>query len=90
MPRIGKGLSVNKPTWDKGKTTVIRIPIALKDKLIALARAIDGTDADIVIVDREAYELGLKILEEALSLKANAGGAIKEQIREALGLMKLD
>ena len=39
-------------------------------------------------IDSEKIELAIEILSEALTLKANVGGAIKRKIEEALKLMQ--
>jgi hypothetical protein len=87
MPRVGKGTAYNKPTWNYGTTTNIRVPIALKDKIMSIARAIDDSESDVLIIDKEDYFKAIKMLENSLTLKANAGGAIKEKIREVLTLL---
>lgn len=45
---IGKGTGKGgyrenspKPTWNKGRTTTVRVPQALKDDILELARALD-------------------------------------------------
>lgn len=90
MPRIGKGLSTNLPTWNQGTTTTIRVPVAMKEKLLSMARAIDDAKTEVLIVDKDTYVKALNVLESALNLKPNAGGAIKTQIKDALELLRIE
>jgi predicted transcriptional regulator len=83
MPRGGSRPGAGAPgAWLHGKTVTIRVPAALVDRLLVIARRLDRdelTDPRLAIAgDR---------LREALTLKANAGGAIKAKIREALALL---
>lgn len=83
MPRGGSRPGAGAPgAWLHGKTQTIRVPTALADRLLTIARGLDRgelTDPRLAIaVDR---------LREALTLKPNAGGAIKSKIREALELL---
>lgn len=91
MPKIGKGISPNKPSWNAGQTTTIRIPIELKEEIIAIARAIDDIGIDkTIIIDLDSLNDALKLLDAALKLPANKGGAIKEQIKTVIALLKYD
>lgn len=45
MPRGGYRVGAGgKPTWSHGKTKVIRVPEALADKILEIARALDATE----------------------------------------------
>jgi hypothetical protein len=70
--------------WNHGKTRTIRVPAALAEDVLQYARQLDE-DNHVTQVNnvREAKN----ILEGALSMRANRGGAIKEQIRKALALL---
>lgn len=70
------------PKWRSGKTQTIRVPIALVPAIMEHAQALDeGTTQSL-----DTSEIRT-ILESALSLQANKGGAIKAKIREALALL---
>lgn len=77
-----------KPTWRRGETTVIRVPVAMKSRLIRIARALDYLDSDGVVVDAECYEKAVEYLTFALKLPPNKGGRIKDHIRAALALLE--
>jgi hypothetical protein len=87
MPRGGaRSNSGPSPTWKTGKTRTIRVPIALADQLLEIARQLDsGTvQGDFESDTGSNIELAVQILNDALALRANSGGAIKARIREAL------
>jgi hypothetical protein len=88
MPRGGIHKGTLKPTWNAGKTTAVRLPIAKKDDILKLARAIDAIEGEAIVIEKESFLEAILLLEKALELKPNAGGAIKEQIRQALILIK--
>jgi hypothetical protein len=88
MPRGGIHKGTLKPTWNAGKTTAVRLPIAKKDDILKLARAIDAIEGEAIVIEKESFLQAILLLEKALELKPNAGGAIKEQIRQALILIK--
>lgn len=88
MPRGGIHKGTLKPTWNAGKTTAVRLPIAKKDEILKLARAIDAIEGEAIVIEKNSFLEAISILEKALELKPNAGGAIKEQIRQALILIK--
>ena len=41
MPKGGRRSTTWKPSWKSGKTTVIRVPEALAEKLLEVARVLD-------------------------------------------------
>ncbi|EPF23373.1 MAG: hypothetical protein ACK4V4_10395 [Sphingobacteriales bacterium] len=87
MPRGGIHKGTLKPTWNAGKTTAVRLPIAKKDEILKLARAIDAIEGEAIVIEKSSFLEAISLLEKALELKANAGGAIKEKIKEALILI---
>jgi len=87
MPRGGIHKGTLKPTWNAGKTTAVRLPIAKKDDILKLARAIDAIEGEAIVIEKSSFLEAISLLEKALELKANAGGAIKEKIKEALILI---
>jgi hypothetical protein len=87
MPRGGRRNGTPKPSWNAGKTTVVRVPIALKDTILNIARAFDELESEPVLVDKDALKKAQEILIESLTLPANKGGAIKNKIREVLALL---
>jgi len=87
MPRGGIHKGTLKPTWNAGKTTAVRLPIAKKDEILKLARDIDAIEGEAIVIEKSSFLEAISLLEKALELKANAGGAIKEKIKEALILI---
>jgi hypothetical protein len=85
--RLGAGL---KPTWKHGKTQTVRVPIALADQLLEIARKLDSSEVSDSDTESNTIDVSaaIALLEEALILKANAGGAIKAKVREALTLLR--
>ena len=86
--------------WNSGKTRTIRVPEALADQVLEYARKLDSGESLSQVNEAEApiqYASDLvslsqviQILTEALDLKANAGGKIKERVREAIALLQSD
>ena len=73
-----RSIRVTDEVWDKFGEMAIQQGITRADLLEEIV------DSSCVIHgDREV----VKILEEALKLKANAGGAIKKRIRDALKIL---
>ncbi len=70
------------------QTKAAKIPVRLADRLQELRE--DGWTAEDILnaldVERDVSE-AVDLLEEALTLKPNAGGAIKKVIREVLELL---
>lgn len=69
----------------------IRVTDEVWDKLGKLADQRRITRADLLeelVEEQERLSEAIQILEEALTLKANAGGAIKSKIRNALKKIK--
>lgn len=87
MPRGGIHKGTLKPTWNAVKTTAVRLPIAKKDEILKLARAIDAIEGEAIVIEKSSFLEAISLLEKALELKANTGGAIKEKIKEALILI---
>jgi hypothetical protein len=89
MPRGGaREGSGPDSTWRLGKTKAIRIPVVLADQLLKAARELDSKGSlKLIQVDRGSEE-AVSILAAALTLKANAGGAIKIEIRKALEILR--
>lgn len=70
------------------QTKAAKIPVRLADRLQELREDGWSTDDILTAIDaeRDLSEI-VDLLEEALTLKPNAGGAIKKVIREALELL---
>ena len=90
-----QNLKSYKPKWQSGKTRTIRVPIAIADRVLEAAKIIDENPSHTLTQVNQATTAASKkeveaiaILEAALNLKANAGGAIKTEIRRALELLK--
>lgn len=86
--------------WRSGATRTIRIPIALTDQVLDFALRLDAGEslsqvnhADVTQkgeLSCESLSQAIQVLNEALHLKANAGGKIKDRIREAIALLESD
>ena len=68
------------PKWRSGKTKTIRVPIAIADRVLEVARKIDNnenfnTDTSESNFDRDGAKL---LLESMLAAPSNKGGQIKE------------
>ena len=98
MPRGGRRSTTWGSSWNLGKTKLIRVPIALADTIITIARRIDSEelDSNCLVTDKNRDKLALlqakneraiALLNESLKLKANAGGKIKIKVREAIAIL---
>lgn len=86
--------------WRSGPTRTIRIPIALTDQVLDFALRLDAGESLTQVnrknttqtgeTSRESLTQVIQILNDALTLKANAGGKIKDRIRDALALLEGD
>jgi hypothetical protein len=90
MSRGGINKGTMKPSWRAGKTTVVRIPIAFKQDVMALCRALDLLEGKGIVLDKDVLVSILDILKFSLTLPSNKGGAIKEKIRDVIGLLEFD
>lgn len=85
---------------DERKVRSIRVTDEVWEKFGELAAAREMTRADLLedlieadlelpepVLDEETLEEVIEILQEALTLKANAGGAIKAEIKRALEML---
>ena len=85
-------LITEKPKWKNLPTKAIRIPEVFSDKLIEVARIWDREES----IDRDTdysnkdMEQAISILKKSLKLPANRGGAIKQEIREAIRLLQAE
>ena len=85
-------LITEKPKWNNLPTKVIRIQKVFSDKLIKVAQIWDREDS----IDRDTdysnkdIEQAISILKKSLKLPANRGGAIKQEIREAIRLLQAE
>ena len=90
--RNKKGQFGRKSESDR-KVRSIRVTDEAWEKFGEIATQQGITRADLLeqMIDGENFQKNseaIKILEEALKLKANAGGAIKKKIREHLSLLR--
>jgi len=90
--RNTSGFVRTPPKWKSDpQTKAVRIPVSLVDEVLEIAHQIDdervGESESKSTGDRDC-DAAIAILTNALTLKANAGGKIKEQIRKALGLLQ--
>jgi hypothetical protein len=90
---------MDKPKGGRGhrapyQTTHLRVPAPIKDRLQAIidewreAYLAGEPSAIPEKIDFIDYLDVIGILENALTLKANAGGKIKTEIREAIAILK--
>lgn len=88
MPRGGYREGGGRPSsFRTGATQTIRVPVALADQVLEIAHKLDRGETIGYDTLPNKEEI-LEILNEALTLKANAGGAIKAKIKEAIALLK--
>lgn len=71
--------------WNNTPTRAIRVPDLFADELLAIARSRDNGGEE---AGGDGVSEAIALLEEALTLRANAGGAIKQKIREALDRLR--
>lgn len=94
MGKGGRRRTTWEPGWNLGKTKVIRVPEVITEELMEIARHLD-TGGKCLLQGNQANQDSqvtgnaavVAVLRGALTLKANAGGAIKMKIREALHLL---
>lgn len=87
MPRGGWRGGGRPSPYTNQPTRTIRVPVVLSDEVLEFAKALDKGEAPAITGDRSGVDDACEILEQALTLKSNAGGAIKQKIREALALI---
>ena len=78
--------------WQSGKTKLYRLPESIAPQVLELAHKIDQGQSISVTSDKSTeiaaeFNEAIATLEAALKLRANAGGAIKTEIKKALGLL---
>ena len=82
MARGGKRAGAGrKPSVDP--TVVMRIPTSKKEQVKQWL-----SENQFNLNERSSVKEALSILEQALTLKANAGGKIKTEIREAMAILQ--
>lgn len=87
MPRGGWRGGGRPSPFKNQPTKTIRVPVVLADEVLEFAKLLDSADLSRAGSDFSEIQAAREILTQALELKANAGGAIKHQIREALLLL---
>lgn len=66
MPRGGyRPGAGGKSTWNHGRTKTIRVPESLADRVLEIARFIDGSSSDAQVEDLFVLEAGSKVRLEA-------------------------
>ena len=99
MSRGGRRSTTWAPTWNLGKTKTVRIPVAISEELIQIARQIDNGNLDpnsllqgeisspnALLQDK--INRAIKILNQGLQINGNAGRAIKVRISWAIALLE--
>lgn len=87
MPRGGYRGGGRPSLYQNQPTRTIRVPVVLADELVEIAKQLDSGKSPALQHSSETDARVIDILHDALKLKANAGGAIKQKIREALALL---
>lgn len=87
MPRGGYRGGGRPSPFKNQPTRTIRVPVVLADQVLEFAKALDAGEVHGSDQRSSNTEKLRAILEHALTLKANSGGAIKQKIREALALL---
>ena len=84
-----ENLTVQKPSWNNLPTKAIRIPKIFADQILEVTRLLDSNQSieSEIPVSNKNTEQAISILEQSLKLPANKGGAIKNEIREAIKLL---
>lgn len=82
MPRGGKRIGAGRKK-SVDPTITIRIPLSMKNRIQQWVHSGCTTDAKYQ-QKQESIKHVLSVLQYALSLKANAGGKIKTEIRKAI------
>lgn len=90
MPRGGIHDGTLKPKWSAGKTTTIRVPIAKKNEILAIAKTLDQFECEAMIVEKDNYREAMDILRDAGKLPRNSGSKYWAEIRKALDLLGED
>jgi len=92
-----QNLKSYKPKWKSGKTKTIRVPIAIANQVLEIARQIDEENVQLGDKTKEKDLLVnlspsnrtaiIKILTKIFSFPSNKGGAIKELVADLALLM---
>ena len=88
MARGGKRIGAGRKKATN-PTIVMRVPVSKRD-LIKQWLSEDSVNLEVEKTKKKRSSINeaLKILEKALSLKANAGGRIKAEIRDAMAILQ--
>jgi hypothetical protein len=72
--------------WNLGRTKTIRVPEAIADDILQIARKLDNNDLQDTSQNLDSTDISqaIALLEQALTFPANTGGRIKRNIRAAL------
>lgn len=87
MPRGGYRGGGRPPLFKQQPTRTIRVPVVFADQLTQIAQRLDSGESITPQIPVKNMARARDLLTQALDLKANAGGAIKAKIREALTLL---
>jgi hypothetical protein len=86
MPRGGYRGGGRPSAFQHGPTQTIRVPIVLASEILEFAQKLDREQLLVIDTIPKKDRIAM-ILKQALTLKPNAGGAIKTEIRKALELL---
>ena len=84
MSRGGKRVGAGRKRGSE-PTVTIRVPLSQKEKIKQGLKPDSQTEKNRIVSNH--LTLSKEILSDALNLKANAGGKIKQEIRKALVLL---
>ena len=68
-----------QPKWKSGKIKTIRVPIAIADRVLEVAKEIDDSGASNTVTSDKTYDrtTALAVFEELFSASSNKGGQIE-------------
>lgn len=86
MPRGGKRIGAGRKK-SHDPTITIRVPLSMKETVKYWIK--EGYPTDIYNKNnQEKIGVSLSVLKKALTMKANAGGKIKNEIRQVINILE--
>lgn len=90
MPRGGRHENTIKPKWESGQTCTVRIPIARKKEILAIAKTLDKIEGEWNLIEKEKYQIVVNLLTESLEFSKSNGSKYRNQIIKVLNLLGED
>lgn len=75
MPRGGKRVTSFQPTWNLGKTRLIRVPEVLADDLLARAKRLDAGESKLKTSSELYWQAFLDEMDDFIEAESNSHGA---------------